>query len=130
MRIVSEKEARKSILEEAEKVNNPGFKNASPSNNNISKKKSQISLIKKILVDIKDLFLMLKDYFFGSYREVPFWIIASIIGAFLYIINPFDFLPDVIPVIGIIDDVIVLSLCLAMVGLDLKKYRKWKNKNS
>ena len=129
MKIISEKEARKSILNEAEKMSNSDFENAWRKKDKSIKKLSRSSFLKRLLVDIKDLFLMLKDYLIGRYREIPFWMIAAIAGVLIYIINPLDIVPDVIPVLGLIDDMLVFLLCISVVRLELNKYRKWKNKS-
>ena len=128
MKIVTEKEARKSILEETGKHNDSDFGKSKHASDKSFQKISRKSSLLQLLLDLKDLFLMLKDYCTGKYREVPFWIIVSIAGVLIYVINPFDLIADVIPIIGLIDDVIVLLLCLALVKLDLAKYRKWKNR--
>ena len=93
------------------------------------KRKANSSTLSKYLEDIKLLFSMIKDYITGRYRAIPWWVIASAAFALIYIINPIDLLPDVIPVIGLLDDAAVLSLCLAMIGLQLDKYREWKTAN-
>ena len=41
-------------------------------------------------------------------------------------INPFDIIPDIIPVIGYLDDAAVIAACLAMVRQDLHNYWKWR----
>jgi uncharacterized membrane protein YkvA (DUF1232 family) len=76
--------------------------------------------------DIKLLVSMLHDYVRGRYREVPFGAIAAIAAAILYLVSPFDVIPDFIPVIGYMDDAAVLALCLRMVRNDLAKYSDWK----
>lgn len=76
--------------------------------------------------DIKLLVAMLRDYVGGRYREVPIGAIAAVAAAILYLVSPFDVIPDFIPVIGYMDDAAVLALCLRMVRNDLVKYGDWK----
>jgi len=128
MRTVTQEETKKSILEEAEKINYSDVKNVLDNETKIYEKVSQSSSLNKFLGDFKELFSMLKDYLKGGYRDIPFWTIASIVAALIYVLNPMDFVPDFIPIVGSLDDAAVISTCLAMVGLDLKKYRKWKEK--
>ena len=40
--------------------------------------------------------------------------------------NPFDLVPDMLPVIGQLDDVAVMGACLILVEQDLHKYKDWK----
>ncbi|OQX50743.1 MAG: hypothetical protein B5M53_11815, partial [Candidatus Cloacimonas sp. 4484_209] len=49
---------------------------------------------------IKILVSLLKDYKSKKYREVPWRVIAAVVFAILYFINPFDIIPDFIPGIG------------------------------
>ena len=42
-------------------------------------------------------------------------------------LNPFDLVPDVLPLIGQVDDVAVMGACLILVEQDLHKYRNWKS---
>jgi uncharacterized membrane protein YkvA (DUF1232 family) len=127
LKTVNKNEARKSILKEAEKMSNSDFENAWHKKDKSIKKASRSSFLKRFLIDLKDLFLMIKDYLSGRYREIPFWITAAILGVLVYVINPLDLIPDVIPILGLIDDVVVIYLCISMVRKDLNKYREWKN---
>ena len=69
----------------------------------------------------------IKSKFTGSrYREVPWWIIAAIVFTLLYVLNPFDLIPDAIPLLGQLDDVAVMVLCLKLIDSEVQKYKKWK----
>jgi len=83
----------------------------------------------KIWEDLKLMIALVIDYSKGEYTEVPWNTVAAVTGAVIYFISPIDVIPDVIPVIGYIDDAYVISLALDFVGDDLKKYATWK-KNS
>jgi len=85
--------------------------------------------LEKFFEDVKLFFMMLKDYYNGKYREVPWWVIAAIVFALLYVLNPFDLIPDAIPLIGQIDDVAVMVLCIKMIDSEVQKYKKWKASN-
>ncbi|MDP2806975.1 MAG: YkvA family protein [bacterium] len=70
---------------------------------------------------------MLRDYFKKRYPATPWWTLVGIIVALVYIINPFDLVPDAIPFIGAIDDAAVAGLELALMRKDLHKYRQWRD---
>ena len=53
--------------------------------------------LKEFVEAVKLLFFMLKDFVTGNYREIPIRTILAITGTLLYILNPFDFIPDFIP---------------------------------
>ncbi len=76
--------------------------------------------------DVKILFSLIRDYANGSYREVPFNIIAAIGGALLYVLSPIDLIPDFIPVVGYLDDAAVVAFCLNLIEKDLISYKVWK----
>jgi uncharacterized membrane protein YkvA (DUF1232 family) len=71
---------------------------------------------------------MIKDYFEGRYREVLKWSIAAMVFGLLYVLNPVDLLPDIIPAIGFMDDVAVLHIVRRLVEKDIEKYKEWKMK--
>ena len=90
--------------------------------NNINK----YNILYRIFQDFKLLISLIKDYWAGEYRKIPYWSIAVILFTCLYIINPFDLIPDYILGIGQIDDVLILILCLYLIEKDLHKYQEWK----
>lgn len=92
----------------------------------VEKKLREKRGLSRFFSDVKTLFAMLRDYYRGRYREMPFLTIAAIVAAILYLVSPIDFLPDFIPVIGIIDDITVLAVCIRMVRSDIKKYVAWR----
>ena len=72
------------------------------------------------------LFSMLLDSFKGRY-PLPKKTALLLIFAFLYLISPIDIIPDVFPLIGLVDDVAVLVFSLSFIRGDLENYRAWKN---
>ncbi|MFN8544633.1 MAG: DUF1232 domain-containing protein [Candidatus Binatia bacterium] len=42
-------------------------------------------------------------------RRVSLWVKAMLVGAVAYVVVPFDLLPDTIPLLGEVDDVVVLA---------------------
>jgi uncharacterized membrane protein YkvA (DUF1232 family) len=73
---------------------------------------------------------MVKDYVKGNYREVPYWAISATALALLYVLNPVDIIPDIIPGIGYLDDATVVAFCLKIMERELEKYKLWKQKKS
>lgn len=82
--------------------------------------------LKEFAAQVRLLIDMVGDWKNGRYREVPWNTVASAIGALLYIANMFDLIPDIIPVLGLVDDAAVVAFCLRGIQGDLEKYRKWK----
>ncbi len=71
---------------------------------------------------------MVVDYVKGRYREVPYWAISATALALLYVLNPVDILPDLLPGIGYLDDATVVAFCLKLMERELDKYRQWKER--
>ena len=84
------------------------------------------NVLKKYTELGKILLGMLKDYRDGIYTNVPWYTIASVAFGFLYILNPFDIVPDFIPGIGYVDDFAVFTFALRFVESDLHNYLDWK----
>ena len=80
--------------------------------------------LSKFLKDVKVYFRMLSDVFSRRYTRVPKGTVAAIIGSLLYVLSPVDLIPDVIPVIGYLDDAAVLALCLKFVKHDVDEYKR------
>lgn len=45
----------------------------------------------------------------------PRWLKPAVLGVLAYVIWPFDLLPDMIPVLGVVDDLIVVPLALRFI---------------
>lgn len=83
--------------------------------------------IAEVFHDLKLLLSLVKDYMSGAYREIPYGSIVAAVAAILYFVSPIDFIPDFIPVVGLIDDVFVIGFVLKKIHSDLEKYEKWKS---
>ncbi len=92
----------------------------------ISDKITNSNVLKKYTELGKVMFGMLKDYRKGVYTNVPWFTIAAMAFGFLYILNPFDIIPDFIPGIGYIDDFAVFTFGLRFIETDLHNYLDWK----
>ena len=82
--------------------------------------------LRQILRDVGLLLNLVRDYWKGRYRKIPWWALSAVVFALLYIVNPLDLVPDVIPIVGQLDDLAVVTICLAMVGRELEKYQEWR----
>jgi Uncharacterized conserved protein len=71
---------------------------------------------------------MLLDSFKGRY-PLPKKTALMLILAFLYLISPVDIVPDIFPLIGLVDDVAVLAFAFSFTKEDLENYGTWKMSN-
>ena len=72
---------------------------------------------------IRVLYDMLVAWWTGRF-EFPKATVAAITLALLYFINPFDMIPDVLPVVGVLDDAVVFAFVTKMMQDDVKRYSK------
>ena len=68
---------------------------------------------------------MFTDAWKGSYRISLFTMLA-IIFSLLYLVFPLDLIPDVIPVLGWIDDGMLLYLLSKRIVWEAGKYLRWR----
>ena len=69
---------------------------------------------------------MLADYQSGKYRKAPAWTIGVVAFVLLYILIPFDAVPDFIPFAGLVDDALVMAVGMAMIDRDIRAYESWR----
>ncbi len=67
---------------------------------------------------------MLLDSIKGRY-PLPKKTALVLVFSFLYLISPVDIVPDVFPLIGLVDDVTVLAFAFSFIKDDLENYRAW-----
>ena len=86
-----------------------------------------VEALKKYWEDICLIFPLLKDWVSGKYTKIPWAVIASLVGAILYVISPLDMIPDFIPIAGFLDDAAVFGVAISFAKDYLDEYRAWKN---
>ena|SRR5689334_1129425 len=59
---------------------------------------------------------LLAAYYCAFDKETPRHVQAALLGAIAYFILPFDFIPDMMPVLGFTDDAAVLATAIRMVA--------------
>ena len=94
-------------------------------NSKILYEKAQNGALADLVREVKLLGTLVWDYKRGAYTTAPWTTIASAGAALAYIINPLDVIPDFLPIIGLVDDTVVLKVCLTAIKTDLDDYKKW-----
>jgi len=69
---------------------------------------------------------LLRAYYAGTYRRIPWQSFALIVAAVIYVVNPFDFVPDAIFGIGLLDDATVIAFVLRAVKERLDAFMDWE----
>lgn len=84
--------------------------------------------LKRILEDVRELYYLFKDSAKGRYKVHPVNL-GIIAGGLIYFIIPSDLIPDVLPLVGLVDDVAILTTIINSLQGELMKYRNWKHDN-
>jgi uncharacterized membrane protein YkvA (DUF1232 family) len=76
-------------------------------------------------------YLMAMIRFIGAYHQDEYLDISSqnlrvIVAAIIYFISPFDVIPDSVPILGNIDDAMVVRLAMESVRADLDTLMAWE----
>ena len=71
---------------------------------------------------------MLKAWKTGKYRKIPYTTLLSSIVTLLYFLNPFDVIPDFIPMNGLVDDLAMIGILFRSIHGDLDKFTRWERR--
>ncbi|MCZ6555214.1 MAG: YkvA family protein [Candidatus Dadabacteria bacterium] len=82
--------------------------------------------ILSIQSDLTVLLAMLKAWAKGDYNEVPWMTLLLSTGALIYFVNPFDAIPDIVPVVGLLDDATVIGFVVASIKQDIQNFSERK----
>ena len=114
------------VREGAEKITDQDIENVAGHADDIRKQFSARGPLKRFVEDGRMLTALVRDWRTGKYRRTMRWTIAAAAFALIYVINPFDIVPDVLPFVGAVDDATVIAACLMLIERDLYKYKDWK----
>jgi uncharacterized membrane protein YkvA (DUF1232 family) len=59
-------------------------------------------------------------------RKTPLGALVPIVMALLYGVSPLDIIPDVLPLIGLVDDALIVPMLLLLGFMQLRKSREMK----
>lgn len=69
---------------------------------------------------------LLQAYSRKEYTDIPWGSIVMVVIAIIYFVSPVDLVPDVIPVVGFVDDATVIAFVLRQIQGDLDKFTAWE----
>lgn len=118
--------AEKELNRRSEKITNNDVKKVLEKESEIEEKVEKAGPLREYIDVVKSMFALVNAYWNGEYREIPWFTIAAIVAALLYVFTPIDLIPDVIPVIGFVDDAFVVAACLKLVKQDLAGFDAWR----
>ena|SRR3990172_3001756 len=124
--MITERIDEEFVKEGAETVTEKDIEKVTTKSGEIERKFQARGPLKRFIEDYRVLKALIKDYRLGKYRQALHGTIAAVVFALLYVFNPFDIVPDMLPFVGVVDDASVITACLLLIERDLNKYRKWK----
>lgn len=71
-------------------------------------------------------FEMLSDYASGRYPGLPWRTVATLTATVMYLLMPFDIIPDFIFFFGLVDDAALLYAAMRLIRKDLLEYIRFK----
>ncbi len=69
---------------------------------------------------------MIKAAVSGEYNGIPNSTVVAGVAVFIYFLSPIDLIPDVIPIIGLLDDAALLAWFMASIKTELDKFKAWE----
>lgn len=90
------------------------------------KKFFQNEKFKDVIDNMSELLNYVKDVVFGDYKNYDITNLLLIVAAIIYVVTPIDIIPDLVPGIGLSDDLAVIMYVLKVTNEELCKYRNWK----
>jgi uncharacterized membrane protein YkvA (DUF1232 family) len=72
---------------------------------------------------------LIRAYYRREYRHVSLQNLVMIVGAIIYILNPFDLIPDWIAGLGFADDAVVLAFAVRQTRQTLDDFMAWEIKS-
>lgn len=72
--------------------------------------------------DFKLLVNMAKDTLSGRYKMGK-WNMSVIVGTIVYVVSPLDAVPDLVPILGWLDDVTIVTYALSKLKNEMLRYR-------
>jgi uncharacterized membrane protein YkvA (DUF1232 family) len=76
--------------------------------------------------DLRATWRLIRAYLRGDYRDVRLRSVLAVVVAFVYFVSPVDLIPDVFLLLGLTDDLVVVSLLFTVVRQELAGFRLWE----
>lgn len=83
-------------------------------------------VFQRIGKDLESLIRLARAWAGGKYKDINIGSLLIVVGAIVYLLDPFDVLPDFLPLIGFTDDATVIGLAISRVRKELDKFEDWE----
>ncbi|MGA0559064.1 YkvA family protein [Larkinella sp. VNQ87] len=73
---------------------------------------------------------MVRAYAKGEYRAISGKTLLRMVAVLVYFVSPLDFIPDVLPVLGMADDIALILWLVSSISEDIDRFREWERTHS
>ena len=96
----------------------------------VSKFFKKVGTLSKDLYSIQDQVLalgrMLLAWYKQEYTNISPTTLFTLLAALVYFVNPLDIIPDFIPLIGKVDDILIISLVIKRLNKEIERFMAWE----
>lgn len=64
------------------------------------------------------------------YTDYSVWALTKIVAVLIYVVNPFDLIPDVIFWAGWLDDILAVGYIISLTTKELEKFQTWERRTA
>ncbi len=93
----------------------------------VNKSDKNESFFDGIWEDLQAMVRMVRSWRAGDYQDISKKSILIVAGAFLYLVNPLDIIPDFTPLLGMVDDVTVIGYVINNLRKEIQKFKDWED---
>ena len=91
-----------------------------------SEKKELGTLAHEAWETLQSLFRLIKLSISGEYTELPATTVVAAVAVLIYFLSPIDLIPDFIPVVGLLDDMVLIGWFSTSIKHELDKFHAWE----
>lgn len=70
---------------------------------------------------------MLRAWYAREYTDISPRAVVGLVASAIYVVNPIDLVPDFIPVIGRLDDKVILGYFIRKFNNEIQKFMAWED---
>ncbi len=79
---------------------------------------------------LKQLIRLVRAYASGEYRGVELRSMVTVVGVIIYFVSPLDLIPDLLPVIGVADDIALMMWLFNTMGKEMDNFTEWEKERA